>query len=328
MLRFRRCCLLLAVLLAFLPRALAAPIDVIVGRVNQSSYQRYLDDELYTHLGDNRRGRTGAEHDPARDNIFDIFQSFGLNTTLHSFDYLDTTYYNVIGTLAGATNPDQIYVLGAHYDSVAGPGADDDASGVAGVLEAARVLSQSQFDATLTFIAFDFEEYGLIGSRAYALDHSSDDIRAMIQLDMIAYNPTGPDLDKAWVYYAQDNSPLTQALRDALQLYGGIDATVGQEGRSDHVWFDNMGFDAALTIEYRYLTNPSYHSAADSVDTPGYIDYAYATKITRGVVGYLASAAMLQQTQVIPEPCSALLLSTASGWLLRMRRRRRRRAAA
>lgn len=136
----------------------------------------------------------------------------------------------------------------------------------------------------------------------------------MIALDMIAYAGANPD--KANIYWAQDNSGLTAQLQGALNTYGGIAATVGQSGSSDHVPFDTAGYDAALLIEYDVWSNPHYHSPQDSVDTAGYIDDAYATRMTQGVVGYLATAAVL-----VPEPGTAVLFLVGA-WVAFRRRSR------
>jgi Zn-dependent M28 family amino/carboxypeptidase len=158
--------------------AVVVPSDV-VGQVRQASYTDFLDNHLYTHNGDNR-GIGGTEHDLAQAEIRSAFSSFGLNTTLESFSYDSHTYSNVVGVLPGTVHPDRVYIVGAHYDSVGNPGADDNGSGVAGVLEAARVLSQYKFESTLVFVGFDREEQGLIGSYAYANAHKTDNIRGMI----------------------------------------------------------------------------------------------------------------------------------------------------
>jgi Zn-dependent M28 family amino/carboxypeptidase len=288
----------------------AAAIHDIVGQVSQSSYTNYLDNWLYTHDGDNR-GPSGYEHNLARDNILTAFSSFGLTASLDPFTYGATTYHNVVGVHTGAARPEEIYIVGAHYDSVGNPGADDNGSGVAGVMEAARVLSQYAFESTLVFIAFDMEERGLLGSQAYAAAHAADDIRGMISLDMIAYNPAGPNQDKAHIYYYADGSPipqLTAELADAMAEYGeGLSAIIDPlaSRSSDHVPFTDHGFEAALLIEYNVWSNPHYHRPTDSVDTANYIDYEYATRMTRGTVGYLATAAAQ-----VPEPGTLTLLAS------------------
>ena len=179
------------------------------------------------------------------------------------------------------------------------------------------MLSQYQFGATLKFIAFDREEQGLIGSYAYASTHGTDNIRGMISMDMIAFNSVDPlHHDKAWVYYAIGNSnslTVSQNLANALSTYGGITASMDQMGSSDHVSFANYG--SALLIEHAMtnggFSNPHYHSLSDAVEstysydgqTYDYIDYGYATNMTRGAVGYLATEA-----KVVPEPATLVML--------------------
>ncbi len=285
----------------------------IVNQVNQTMYSYYLNDVLYTHLGDNREW--GPEHDLAQNNIYGEFESFGLDTSLHPFDYAGSTYYNVVGVHYGTVRPDDIYILGAHYDSENGPGADDNASGTAGMMEAARVLSQYEFEATLIFIGFDREEQSYIGSGAYAGEHKDDDILGMISMDMISYNESG--LEMARIYGRDSSAPLKESLSEAISLYGnGLSSLdFGVIGRSDHEPFQEEGFQACVLTEYDVWNNPYYHSLNDSVDMPNYIDYAYATNMVRSVVGFLATSAA-----PIPEPATFLLLSLGCLFLLRRRR--------
>ena len=133
-------------------------------QVSEISYIDFMDNWLYTHAGDNRG--YGPEHDLARDNILNHFNSLGLQTSLHPFTFTAGSTYsganNVIGVLPGAATPGQLVIIGGHYDSDDNPGADDNASGTAGVMEAARVMSQYSFDHSLMFVAWDGEEKGLV----------------------------------------------------------------------------------------------------------------------------------------------------------------------
>ncbi len=283
------------------PRALlAGPVDELVAQVTASSYQHFLDDMLFTHDGNNRG--YGADHDPARQNIFDHFESLGLETSLFPFQYNGNTYYNVVGVHRGFLRPDEIYIVGSHYDSVNNPGADDNGSGTAGVMEAARVLASHRFEATIVFICFDREEQGLKGSQAYAVAHANDDIRGMISADMIAFNPNG--VNRAAVYGSTNSNPCKQALADCLTLYGGIEPIqYGAMDRSDHAPFEWQGWQAALLIENEWGSNPNYHHQSDSVDTPNYIDYEFAANMTRSVLGWLAlSATPLDAVLTGPTP--------------------------
>ncbi|MBS3820940.1 MAG: M28 family peptidase, partial [Phycisphaerae bacterium] len=146
-------------------QAAAAPTtqDVVNG-VSQASYSGYLDNHLYTHLGENRMfSNSGGSdrHDAARDNILSLLSGFGLSAELQSGTHGGYAYSNVVATLPGTKTPEAVYVIGAHYDASnssdpgtgagetpGAPGADDNASGVAAVLEAARVMSGYEFEST------------------------------------------------------------------------------------------------------------------------------------------------------------------------------------
>ncbi len=275
----------------------------LVGQVSLESYTNYLQNELYTHDGDERC--FGPQHDLAQARIRELFESFGLETTLHPFDYQGTPSYNVVGVHRGVSCPNEIYVLGAHYDTVEGaPGAWDNGSGVAAVLESARILSQYAFEGTIVFIAFDREELGLYGSTAYVNDHVHDRIHGMINVDSIAwqaYGPEHPDYNKVSITYHSTPTPLVKELTDAVETYAGLTCAVHSKGNSDHTPFDDEGFPAVWLISYDDETNLLYHSPLDSVDQPDYIDYEHGSAVTCGIVGYLASAAKLAPARLLPD---------------------------
>jgi len=270
-------------------------------QVSEESYRYFLGDNqgaegiLYTHAGDNR-GPHGPDHDPARGNIAAHFESYGLSVALEPFLHWGETYYNVVATQLGSVYPDQEYIVGGHYDSVDNPGADDNASGVALVLEAARILSQYESDYTIRYIGFDLEELGLIGSQAYVEDHYNDDILGMISTDMVAYNNGSNSAD---INGRDASNTVKYALAEAVDTYGdGLSYSIGgQADYSDHAPFEWAGFQACILIED--WGNPYYHTQNDNVDMPGYIDHAYAVRMTRSVVGYLVDNAGVQ----VPGPC-------------------------
>ncbi|MHC4947074.1 MAG: M28 family metallopeptidase [Planctomycetota bacterium] len=264
----------------------AISTESVVNQVNEAMYRHYLDNLLYTHPGDDRG--FGPEHDLAMLNIHDTFESFGLTVTYHPFLYASTTYYNVVAVKQGTTYPDDIYIVGAHYDSVNNPGADDNGSGTAGVMELARVLSQYDFESTIIFIAFDREEQGLVGSDAYATEHSGDNILGMISMDMIAYDAGAESVD---IYGRTASNGVKNTLAQAVLDWGqGLDVvTHGSLDASDHAPFEWQGFQACIIIED--WGNPYYHTQNDYVGQFGYIDYGFATRITRSVCGWLVDEA-------------------------------------
>jgi aminopeptidase YwaD len=187
---------------------------------------------------------------------------------------VDTTAYestsqNVIGTLEGL-QPDQgIVYIGGHYDSVsAGPGANDDASGVAGVLEAARVLSTKghRTKATLKFIAFGSEETGLDGSFNYVLENLEEVSTmglGMVNLDMIA---VGDTLQIGNIDYGLPGTGGNQ-LRDYAQekatAMGMPWESFAAGCNSDHCYFEQVGVPVAFLTQ---RPDPWYHTAEDTLD--------------------------------------------------------------
>ena len=169
------------------------------------------------------------------------------------------TGYNIIGTLPGAS--DETIVLGGHYDSVdAGPGAGDNASGTATLLELARVMgARPQPQHTLVFIAFDAEELGLLGSRAYVDDLSTAQlakIRGMLNFDMLGAGG-GPLL------LMGDGNLGLLGRSSAREL--GIDARNGSlpaNAGSDHESFARRGVDTVFFMrDYNLL-----HTPDDTID--------------------------------------------------------------
>lgn len=268
---------------------------VAANQVSQANYIELMDEWLYTHDGDSR-GSSGAEHDLARDNILALFQSYGLSAELEAF----SSGENVVATQVGTVYPDEEYIIGAHYDSVNNPGADDNASGVALVLEAARVISQYPSDYTIRFIAFDREEAGLIGSSAYVQSHSDDAILGMISADMVAYDP---DTNHANIYGRTASDPIKQQLAAAVEEYGdGLTYTIGGDTPySNHAPFEQVGLQACLLIEGEVWSNPYYHTQDDSFDTFGYLNFPYATKMTRSMVGWLVDQAGVRVAALMME---------------------------
>jgi len=160
---------------------------------------------------------------------------------------------NIIAIRRGTR--DETIVLGAHYDSVeVGAGANDNASGVAVLLETARVLAHKPIQHTLVFIAFDAEEVGLVGSRHYVTrlsDEARRRIVAMINFDTLG-GGTGPLLMDG------EGRIGKLALEAAREL--GIDARsfkLGAGYSSDHASFRNVGIDAVFFMrEYTLLHTP------------------------------------------------------------------------
>lgn len=163
---------------------------------------------------------------------------------------------NVLASLSGG---EQVLVFGAHYDSVeAGPGANDNASGTATLLEMARVMAKRGYPLTLRFIAFGSEELGLIGSREYIRTLSEDErkkIVAMINLDMVGVGDS----------FRVGGSEELVELAIAKARAKGIEARkLGESlsGASDHASFLAAGIPAVFFYREE---DPHYHTAQDTL---------------------------------------------------------------
>ena len=274
------------------PAAASDMAQAAADEVSQASYTSFLDTYLYTHVGDSR-GPSGADHDPARDNIRQLFESYGLTATLEPFNYFGYVGENVVGEKIGTVYPNSYFLVGSHYDSVSNPGADDNASGTALVLEVARIVSQYPSDYSIRFVTFDLEELGLYGSEAYVDAHSGDDFVEVVVADMVAYDP-GTDL--ARIYGQSWHSSLIADLGAAVDTYGdGLSwFNAGWISASDHAPFSDAGIPAVLLIESEVWNNPYYHTQQDSFEQSGNLNFEYAVTMTRSVVGWLVDAAGVQ----------------------------------
>ncbi|MBL8145998.1 MAG: M20/M25/M40 family metallo-hydrolase [Anaerolineae bacterium] len=245
---------------------------------------------------------------------------------------VQSALYNEIATLPGTDPTAGAIVIGAHYDSLnlqnqngSAPGANDNASGVAAVLELARVLSARPHRATLVFVAFSGEEIGREGSIAFVRDYvpaHTLDIRAMINLDVIggsvseqgAVNDTEIRLFSA----AEDNSASRQLAR-SLQAYSGFYGAelrvlmqdrldrVGRYG--DHQSFSDAGYPAVRFISV--MENPWHqHTVMDTMDD---IDPAYLQRAARTVL-----TVTLALADGLPSPLEATIAqadgSTSLTW--------------
>ena len=125
--------------------------------------------------------------------LAETYKSFGYQPELQWFSRPEAAggqTANVVATLQGTVNPELVYVVSSHYDSVAiGPGADDDTSGTAALLETARILSRHPQPATIVFASFTGEESGLLGSREFVRRAVADKVRIVGALnnDMIGW---------------------------------------------------------------------------------------------------------------------------------------------
>ena len=236
------------------------------------------------------------------------FRSLGLSVENDTFSYWGKSYRNIIGRTENRGNASLI-ILGAHYDSVQGtPGADDNASGVAVLLEAARILSKYKLRSQLLFCAFSLEEQNMVGSTHFAkrLKAAAAKVTGMISLEMVGFTEASPGSQKypvglRWFYPDRGdfigvigNWHSSQFLRRVSYLMRRVPElpvetlTVLGNGflipaarLSDHSPFWDLGYPAVMVTDTAFFRNPHYHRASDTLET---LDLEFMAKVCQGIV--------------------------------------------
>ncbi|UCF64334.1 MAG: M20/M25/M40 family metallo-hydrolase [bacterium] len=230
---------------------------------------------------------------------------------IDSFQYSGTWQKNVIATLPGLIHPDKVYIVGGHHDSyssgspmVYAPGADDNASGTSATLEIARAIMSSGYqpEATIKFITFAAEEYGLHGSHDYAqkAQAAGMDIGLMINHDMISYSTGSPgnwrvsfNYYTGYEHYLAIAYQILQSHTTLLGANGTVNASF-----SDSYSFWSHGFPAFYFEEYNF--SPYYHSPNDVISN---YNMDFCTEVIK------ASAALLIITSATPAMVEGLEIS-------------------
>ncbi|CDF80849.1 peptidase, M28 family [Formosa agariphila KMM 3901] len=205
---------------------------------------------------------------------------------------------NVIATQLGTTNPEQIYMICAHYDGVTDYCADDNASGVAALLEVARILSGQCLENTIVYALWDDEEIGLFGSKYYAeqAKANGDNILGVYNIDMIGYDG---DNDESFDIDVRKNDEGSKGMSDdivaVLESYPfKLNANIVIPGTeySDHASFWNRGYPAVLIGEAwsEDDQNPEYHSSDDRFEL---FNLEFFHELSKLSAGYMATKAGL-----------------------------------
>jgi aminopeptidase YwaD len=231
----------------------------------------------------------------------------GLEVEEDSFQWEGKTHKNILGVKRGKASPDRVVILGAHYDTVPGsPGADDNASAIAVLLEVARNIQKISVGSTLKLIAFGLEEYGYVGSLRYAegARRGKEEILGMISLEMVGF--TGPRQDyppymdpKVYpvvgdfigIIGNENSKVLLEIVRRTFKaqipqlpseflLVPGNGAGMEEVRSSDHCPFWDRGFPALLVTDTAFLRNPNYHLPSDTMET---LDFEFMRKVAVGI---------------------------------------------
>lgn len=276
-------------------------------KTNLSSTVRYLSETV-----GQRSYRDIDKLNKSADYIEEKFRSYGCSTKRHVFIYSGNTYYNIICDIKGTKSSNNaIIVIGAHYDTAIGtPGADDNASGVAGLLELARLTSKHPLKHPVQFVAFSLEEPLVsavrhLGSHLYAkkLKQEGANIYSMISLEMIGYFSdkkssqhyplpffklfypdkgnficfVGDIKSKKFTKKIEDNFKASSALPvetlSTVSIVPGVDF-------SDHKSFWDVGYHAFMITDTAFYRNKNYHKEGDTALT---LDYDRMTELIKGL---------------------------------------------
>ncbi len=247
--------------------------------------------------------------DTACDWSNDRFISYGLDSEIKHFSMLGYDSQNVVALQTGTVNPTQYWIICGHLDSISpqtqtdAPGADDNGSGSAAVMEAARIMSEYDFEYSILYILWGGEEQGLYGSEHYADSAAAagTDILGVVNLDMIFYGPSSED--QAWIHYNAASTELGIAFDAISDTYvPALDIIVASSpvSASDHASFWNAGYAAMLTIEKGVWTNPHYHQTSDLMEN--YLQYfPFGTNMAKAAIATVAHLAVPVNTGIEEE---------------------------
>lgn len=274
--------------------------------------------ELAHEIGPRSYRQPGALR-KASEYIRERFEEQGYAVSSQAFRVGEQTYENLSAEISGVS--DKTIIVGAHYDSVSGtPGADDNASGVAAVLELSGLLRHAIVDNTVRFVAFTLEEPPFfrtehMGSHVYArgLRERGENVIGMICLEMIGFFTDKPRSQyfpvsfMRWFYPRSGNfismvsdlrskrflSRVLKGFRkgtslpvehvSTLPIVPGIDF-------SDHRSFWEFGYDALMITDTSFYRNPNYHGQSDTYDT---LDYVKMAEVVRGIEAAIREIAVV-----------------------------------
>ena len=243
------------------------------------------------------------------------FSKAGLKVWKEPLEWEGSQFHNIVAEKKGSPFPDQVVIVGAHYDTVPGsPGADDNASAVAVLLEVAANIQRVTTRSTVRLIAFTLEECGYVGSTYHArkIKQEGEQIAGMIALEMVGFtgrqqkypitiNPKYyPNVgDFIGIVGNQRSEPLLEKVRKCLRTYvpqlpaefivvPGNGEGLEEVRLSDHGPFWDQGYPALLVTDTAFLRNPNYHQPSDTIET---LDFEFMKKVAVGVFYSVAELA-------------------------------------
>ena len=268
----------------------------LVSQANVEAFIRELEQ-----LGTRYTGTDGE--DQALVILSDHLEGFGLVPEQDSFSLSGEQPVNLVARKEGQEHPERVWIFSAHYDSTSetpttyAPGADDNASGVAAVLEAARILAPMQLGDSVWFVLTAAEEQGSKGSEhmvGWLLDDEVQ-VQGVIAPDMIGYWPAG-DGDAFDILGDDDSQHLVESMAEVADLLGVAHKSWNAHRYcygDDHTNFQEAGYPAISPMDCVEAHNvpgsgetlPHYHKTSDTIDT---LHLPFTTEVVRVIVATLA----------------------------------------
>ncbi|MDP2688255.1 MAG: M20/M25/M40 family metallo-hydrolase [Aequorivita sp.] len=274
--------------------------------VENVSASNILDDlETFVDFGVKEPG-TGAIED-AKNWILERYQTLGYAAIeTQDFNVFGQTTTNIIVTKTGSVYPNTFLIIDGHYDTVNGPGANDNGSGTALILELARLLKDVDTEYSIKFIHFSGEEEGLIGSEYY-VDNTvipqNLDIKLVFNIDEVGgvagmnnntitceRDESSPNSNNA------ASAQATQEMANCFGLYSNLQTEISFAYASDYVPFENNG--EVITGLYEKNESPYTHSPDDIIEN---MDPGYVFEVTKGALGSALHFAVAKETLGISE---------------------------
>jgi Zn-dependent M28 family amino/carboxypeptidase len=252
--------------------------------------------------------------------IEDTFRSFGYTVENQQVPFHGRTYRNIIATLQGSEKEREWLLLGAHYDAAWGsPGADDNASGVAVLLETARILSRQKLRITIEFVAFTLEEpqpqtiHFLIGSDHFASEAKKTGKKylAVFILESVGYTDAtdqsqivpvlvGIKIPKTGNFLGVIGNNRSKNIMKSFHTISDSHVAdllvvpyrvpfsgyfIPETRFSDHASFWKCGYPSLMLTDTAMFRNPYYHTPRDRFKT---LDFTFMLNVTKAVVSAIA----------------------------------------
>lgn len=269
--------------------------------VENVSASNIIDDlETFVDFGVKEPGTNAIEN--AKDWIINRYQDLGYtDIETQDFNVFGETTSNIIITKTGSVYPNTFLIIDGHYDTVNGPGANDNGSGTVLILELARLLKDVDTEYSIKFIHFSGEEEGLVGSEYY-VDHTVNpenlDIKLVLNIDQVGgiagmnNNTITCERDESSPNSNNAASALaTQEMANCFGLYSILQTTISNAYGSDYVPFENNG--EIITGLYETNESPYTHSPDDIIEN---MDPQYVFEVTKGALGSALHFAVARET--------------------------------